>query len=305
MGHRLCIHLDMKQGKPLYLHLGAHRTGTSSFQMMLAENRGPLEQAGYDLAYPGRDDIPQGDLALRLPHPRNMGQWESKFLPGATMELQRFCSESSRALILSEENIPGRMIHFAAGQFYPAADARLLTLAAAAHAPVQGAVLVVRKYTELFISAYRKRAEDNAADPFSEGRQNMVRMKSGWPNLVRSILKYLELKELLVIEYERRGKSIDVLRHLIPDLVNLELKEPERRMNNSATDAALVALQKRYQAGDTLERKEWQNIIAEHRENKASLGVSEFSKRQTNILEGRYQDHLDEIAQMPGVVLLR
>lgn len=34
--------------------------------MMLAENRDLIEQAGYDLAYPGRDDIPQGKLRLRL-----------------------------------------------------------------------------------------------------------------------------------------------------------------------------------------------------------------------------------------------
>lgn len=295
----------MTQGKPLYVHLGAHRTGTSSFQMMLAENRDLLEQAGYDLAYPGRDDIPRGDLRLRLPHPRNLDQWESEFLPMATQELQRLATPNSHAMILSEENIPGRMIHFPAGQFYPAAEMRLQTLAMAARAPVLRAVLVVRDYAGLYISAYRKRAEDNKSPPFEEGRQNMLRMDRGWPDLVRLVLKYLKVQELVVIDYARRGRSVDVAGMLVPDLAGLPLREPERRMNHSATDAALIELQARYQRGEALERAQWQQIIAEHRDDKEPRGVSEFTNRQTRILKGRYEEHLDEIAQMPSVQFLR
>lgn len=295
----------MTQGKPLYVHLGAHRTGTSSFQMMLAENRDLLAQSGYDIAYPGRDDIPHGDLRLRLPQPRNSGKWREKFLPGATKELARFASADSHAMILSEENIPGKMIHFPNGQFYPAAEKRLQVLAEAAQAPVLRAVLVVRDYTGLFISAWRKRAEDNPSPPFDEGRQNMLRMDRGWPDLVRLVFKHLRVQELVVIDYARRGRSVDIAGMLVPELAAVPLVEPARRMNHSATDAAMVELQKRYHAGEKLERGAWQQIIAEHRDDKASYGVSEFSKRQTRILDGRYQEDLDEIAAMPAVMLLR
>ncbi|KIN72823.1 hypothetical protein [Sulfitobacter guttiformis] len=295
----------MTQGKPLYVHLGAHRTGTSSFQMMLAENRDLLAAQGYDLAYPGRDDIPQGDLRLKLPDPRNMGQWERRFLPAAATELQRFVTPDSHAMILSEENIPGRMIHFPAGQFYPAAEARLQTLAAAAGAPVLRAVLVVRDYTDLYISAYRKRAEDNKSPAFAEGRHNMLHMDRGWPDLVRLVFQYLKVQELVVIDYPRRGRSVDILGMLVPELAEVPLREPARRMNHSATDAALLALQERYSAGETLEREAWQQIIAAHRDDITSRGVSEFTKRQTRILEGRYKEHLDEIELMPAVMLLR
>jgi hypothetical protein len=170
--------------KPLYVHLGAHRTGTSSFQM-----------------------------------------------------------------ILSEENIAGRMAHFAAGQFYPAAEARLKTLGAAAGAPVLRTVLVARAYTELYTSAWRKRAEDNAADPFVEGRRNMLEMAEAWPGLVRQIFRHLRVQELVVLDYPRRGRSVDMLGLLVPDLApNLApvaLREPVRRINHSATDAALIELQLR------------------------------------------------------------
>lgn len=296
---------DTRAGKPLYIHLGAHRTGTSSFQMMLAQNRAVLERAGYDLAYPGRDGIPQGKLGMRLPTPRNMAQWESRFLPSVTRELQRHASAGSHAMILSEENIPGRMIHFASGKFYPASRARLRTLRAAAGAPVRRAVLVVRDYRALFISAWRKRAEDNAADPFNRGRQNMLRMEGGWPDLVRQVQRHLEAEELVVVDYARRGSSVAVMGLLVPELQDAALVEPARRLNLSATDAALVALQARYHAGETLARAQWQQIIAEHREDTRSRGISEFTARQSRILKGRYGAHLDEIEAMEGVTLLR
>lgn len=295
----------MSSGKPLYVHLGAHRTGTSSFQMMLAQNRDVLGQAGYDIAYPGRDDIPQGDLRLKLPDPRNLGQWERKFLFAARAELARLASAESHAMILSEENIPGRMIHFPAGQFYPAAEVRLQTLAAAADAPVLRAVLVVRDYIGLYVSAYRKRAEDNKSPPFADGRHNMLHMDRGWPDLVRLVFRHLKVQELVVIDYARRGRSVDMAGLLVPELAGVPLEEPARRMNFSATDAALIALQERYQRGETLERAAWQEIIAAHRDDKEPRGVSEFTKRQTRILQGRYAEHLDEIAAMPAVLMLR
>ena len=272
---------------------------------MLSENRDLLERSGFDLAYPGRDDIPQGKLRLRLPQPRHTGNWEDRFLPGATKELARFASADSHALILSEENIPGKMIHFPNGQFYPAAEKRMRVLSLAAQAPVLRAVLVVRNYTGLYVSAWRKRAEDNPSPPFAEGCQNMLRMDKGWPDLVRLVLKQLKAQELMVIDYASRGSSVDVGRVLVPELADVPLVEPARRMNHSATDAAMIALQKRYHAGEKLERRDWQEIIAEHREDTNSYGVSEFSKRQTRILEGRYKEHLDEIETIPGVMLLR
>ena len=46
--------------KRIYLHAGAHRTGSSSFQMCLYANRDLLGSMGLDVAYPGRDGVPGG-----------------------------------------------------------------------------------------------------------------------------------------------------------------------------------------------------------------------------------------------------
>ncbi|MEQ6248203.1 hypothetical protein ABMC89_04875 [Sulfitobacter sp. HNIBRBA3233] len=290
--------------KPLYLHLGAHRTGTSSFQMMLAENAALLRGAGYDLAYPGRDDIPGGTLGLRLPDPRNVDQWEKRFVPNIAAELEGLSAPDSNAMILSEENIPGRMIHFASGTFYPAAEERLLALSQGAGVPILRAVLVVRAYADLYVSAWRKRAEDHHCDPFRDSRYNLLHMDRGWPELAELVLTHLRVQELVVVEYGRRKGSVDLLRLLVPETVHLPVVEPEQRMNHSATDAALEALQAIYARGETLERAAWQRIVAEHREDTAPRGLTEYTARQKRILQGRYARDLERLAEMPGILFL-
>ena len=293
----------MDKAKPIYLHAGAHRTGTSSFQLMLARNRAAITEAGFGLAYPGRDGIPEGDLGLRLPSPRNADQAVSRFVPSVRVELARH--QRARGLILSEENLPGRMIHFAAGKFYPAAEARFLTLARAAEAPIARVLLVVRGYADLYVSSFRKRAEDNLVDPFNDGRPKMMRMDRGWPELVALMQKTLQPRAFTVVEYDRRGTSTGLLQHLVPELASLDLTEPQRTLNRSATDAGLLALQEVYAQGRTLERAEWQTIIDRHRDDTEPRGFSAFKPRQLVRLRDRYAADLDRLAEMPGVTLLR
>ncbi len=56
--------------KRSYLHLGAHRTGSSSFQQCLFENREILSGLGFDVVYPGRDGVPNGRLRMNTKLPR-------------------------------------------------------------------------------------------------------------------------------------------------------------------------------------------------------------------------------------------
>ena len=85
--------------------------------MCLHHNRALLEGAGLSLAYPGRDGIPSGTLALRLPG--TIGTVDGAAVPRAAVTLNDHAK--GRSLVLSEENIPGRMFHFMRGMFYPLA----------------------------------------------------------------------------------------------------------------------------------------------------------------------------------------
>lgn len=267
--------------------------------MCLHDNRGMLEQAGWAVAYPGRDGIPSGTLALRLPGPRD------EDLATPTRKVARTLSDHSagRNMILSEENIPGRMMHFMQGLFYPAAQARVQVMRDAWPGTIAHVVLVVRSYGQLFASGYRKRAEDNAVPPFDTLRPNYMRMDRGWPELVAVLRDTLRPQQMTVLPYEKRGTSAALLARLVPGLPRGALVEPARDVNVSATDAALEALQARYHAGDKLDRATWKAVIETHGTDRDPRGFATFSDEEERVWQQRYYADLSRLAAMDGIVL--
>ncbi|WP_420012214.1 hypothetical protein [Tateyamaria sp.] len=249
------------------------------------------------MAYPGRDDIPSGKLALRLPRPKD-GVTEA-----AIAKARKTLADHSggRNLILSEENISGRMMHFMSGRFYPAAEARCAVLRAAWDGPIAHVLFVVRPYDELFVSGYRKRAEDNAVEDFEALRPHYLSMDRGWPELVAVMRDVLRPETMTVIPYAERGTSAALLARMVPGLDAGALKEPQRVMNLSATDAALEALQVRYRAGETLNRAAWQEIVGAHKDDRAPRGFAAFSDAEKHFWSERYTHDLDVISKMDGI----
>ena len=294
----------MTSGKSIFVHAGAQRTGTSSFQMCLAINRKALKAQGFDLAYPGRDGIKKGRLGLRLPSPRHGTRRQADFAAKVAGEVAAHSPDPARALILSEENIPGPMQHFRRGKFYPPAAARFAALAEGLGA-VAHLVYVVRSYGPLYVSAYRKRAEDHPMAPFAQEAAVRMQIDEGWPELVEKMRDIIRPARLTVIEYGARGTSVDLLRRLVPGLDDLALREPERTVNRSATDAALIELQRRYGAGETLKRREWKAVVGEHADRTESLGFAEFEPADARRLEARYAADLDRLGAMEGITLIR
>lgn len=91
----------------------------------------------------------------------------------------------------------------------------------------------------------------------------------------------------------------------MPELAEAPLVEPDVQVNLSATDAALEALQAQYAKGVKPDRATWQKIVAQHRDDTASRGLSEFKPRQVAQLRARYAADLERLSAMPGVALLR
>ncbi|WP_152613024.1 hypothetical protein [Tateyamaria sp. ANG-S1] len=282
---------------PIYIHAGAHRTGTSSFQLCLHENRQLLDQQGWTTAYPGRDGIPSGELALRLPSGRRIDQKAAAAKAAGTLSAYR----DGRPVILSEENITGRMYNFMQGQFYPFAEQRCVALRAAWDGPIAHVLLVVRPYDQLFVSAYRKRAEDNAMPDFDEVRDGYINIDRGWPELVQGIYEALQPDRMTVVPYSARGTNVDLLQRLVPNLPRDGLVEPERVVNKSATDAALEILQGHYRSGKKLSRDAWTGIIAAHADDKESRGIAVFSGKEKAALAARYASDLKQIEWMQQI----
>ena len=290
--------------KDVYIHAGAHRTGTSSFQMCLAANRTALTQAGFDLAYPGRDGIPDARLRLKLPR-GNVGEHRlSEFADGMRGHLKRISPKPNRPLILSEENIPGPMHHFNDGRFFPFAVNRLMSLSMALDDKPAHILFVVRSYDEMMISAYRKRAEDNPMPDFRDLVPEFLKITKGWPWLLRHMRDRLGARNITVLAYEKRGPNVDLLRSLVPGLDDVTLQEPQRTLNLSATDSALIALQKLYRAGEVLERADWQAVVAEHASERDNLGVAAFDTPEREMFKTRYSQDLERIRRMRGITLI-
>lgn len=290
--------------KAIHIHAGAHRTGTSSFQLCLAANRSALEEAGFDLAYPGRDGVP--DARLKLPLPR--GGVGAHRLPGFALQISEHLGQLSpdgaRGLILSEENIPGPMRHFYAGRFFPFAANRLTALAEGLGRRPRHIVYVLRSYDELYASAYRKRAEDNVVEPFETLIPAFLSIETGWPDLIEQMRDLLRPETLTVLPYERRGSSVDLLHRLVPETAGLTLQEPDRPLNTSATDAALEELQRRHRTSKKLRRKVWQAVVAEYADQREPRGFASFPAAAKQQLQDRYRADLEKIANMPGVTFL-
>jgi len=292
------------QKKKIFIHAGAHRTGTSSFQYFLDKNRDVLTGAGYDLAYPARDGAQEGTLGLGLPQPRHGMDQQRRFAKACRRDLARQMTEGARGLILSEENLPGRMMHFYNGQFFPAAAARFDALRRGLPTRVKHLIYVVRRYDGLFASAYRKRAEENQVPPWDDIRERMVGMQEGYSDLMQVIVAQLRPKRITVVEYGKRGESRDLLGVLLPRVPE-GLVEPERVLNVSATDAALFALQKLHRDKATVSPEMLSTIMAEHAENKENLGFASFDAAETAQIEARYARDLEVIEAMPEVNLIR
>ncbi len=286
--------------KQIFFHAGAHRTGTSSFQLCLYENRDRLNTGGYDLAYPGRDGVPEGRLALRLPAPRHK-EWKDKFTGSVRNTLLNSSPDPDRALVISEENLPGRMLHFQKGLFFPAAGKRFRTFRKGIGDAELDLIYVVRSYDELFVSAYRKRAEDNAVPAFDTLLTNLMGMDRGWPELIAEMRETMALRRLVVVPYARRGTSASLLARLLPDVPEGDLVEPQTTLNLSATDAGLIALQKRYHGGETLPREDWQEVVRSYADDREDKGFAQFPPEAQETLRARYERDLERLAEMPGI----
>ncbi|MBU2982783.1 hypothetical protein KO498_13280 [Lentibacter algarum] len=291
--------------RKIYLHAGAHRTGTSSFQNCLAVNREQLAREGFDLAYPGRDGAPNGQLRMRLPRPRHKPDEQQAFVGKVKRTLKKQVTDKPK-LILSEENLPGVIVHFFKGKLYPNRKPRLQVFRDALEAidgKVAHVVFVIRPYDDLFISGFRKHAEDNAVKPFAEHAEAMSNFSGGWVETVQALRNVLDPEQLTVVDYAVRGKSRELLGRLTGAAAET-YQEPRRDLNTSATDAAMHQLQEIYRSGQTLERAAWQAVIRDNADRRDDLRFTHFTDPQKARLDERYEADKSRLAEMGGITLI-
>lgn len=287
---------------PVHIHAGGHRTGSSAFQAFLDLNAAAIRDQRVDLAYPDRDGAAGGKLRLWLPAPRHGAQAVIYRAVKARHNVRLNNPDPSRPLILSEENVAGRMTPFYSGRFFPgvARNADYLS-AVLGERPVGNFLILVRSYDEMFVSAFRKRAEEHDVGPFNRIRKRMSAFEGGWPQVVQAFRDHLKPRQLIVLPYARRRSEADMLGLLCPEL-NLDgFRQPRRKVNKSLSDIALFALQERYRLGEPIDR----GIVEELQETfdgiESDAPFAAFTPEQADGLRARFRDDLEILRRMDGV----
>lgn len=288
-----------------HLHLGAHRTGSSSFQLCLHENQESLWQQGYQIAFPARDGVRAGQLALRLPAPRHDRNAVQERADAARRHLnEEIAKDPHQQVIISEENTLGSMVHFQKARFHPASKQRLSALRHAMEGPAVSVLFVVRDYGAFFRSCIRKRMEETYESDFDAAAAAYLAMNRGWVEVLQEIRDILQPSRLVVVRHEDRFKRLELLQHLVPQLDIGPLSEPRRSLNTSATDRALLELQTIHRKGETLTRMARRKLIKDWAHDQETLGLTEFTSREKKAFSISYEMDLERISQEPGMVLI-
>lgn len=195
----------------LSLHLGAHRTGSTAFQRILARNAGSLAQAG--IAVWGPDEL--------RPRPYFYLPAKGDFPPGAQSDFARdLAAVRAKTLVISEENIIGTMrLNLLKREFYGDFVRRVSAYGALFEIEPRRIGLAVRDYASYWGSAYLYTLPRHRLPEFSAIKPELLAIRRGWLDLVRELRALYPETEIMVW-------PLEAVRTKMRDVVALFLDQP-------------------------------------------------------------------------------
>lgn len=292
----------------VFVHIGAHRTGSSSFQAFLGHNRDLLKRAGYNLFYPNRDGAEGGySKRISLPNPSVAAVKHTDLFEKHVRPMQQkfaILTDAPRPFsILSEENILGRMRLLFRGKFYPQAGLRLDLVRRGLDQPIDNAVLVVRDYGDFYTSAAAIQALFAKRPPFETVQPFLMNNTKGWADLAQRLLQRGQVRTLTVVEYSARGDDAMLFRHLCGTIPK-GVRTPPKRTNVSASHKAINEIQRRHGGPEKLSLDDRAEIIERYAVNKGYAPYDPFTPEQRATLTHRYQNDLNALSSQPNLKLV-
>jgi len=172
------------------LHIGAHRTGTTTLQRFLNTNRGVLKANGIAFWGPGKTRgglftglIKAPDKLTRDDHRR------ARRARGLiAIEISRLEAQGFHTLIVSEENMNGGLTHCAkSGVLYPQAWARMSRVAEAFQPHPTRVALAIRSYERHWGSVLAFCLKQGHAPPNAAALHAMTIQPRRWSHLVSDL----------------------------------------------------------------------------------------------------------------------
>jgi len=298
----------------LVLLLGAHRTGSTALERVLARNEDALGEAG--LTFWPQAELRQEDgfndvfaLSRRTARDREGSAAQEaratlEDLGGRLAERwQAAAGQGRRGLLLSEENMLGHMAaNLRRAEFYAQAAARLRAYAALLPVPPRRIGLGIRSYADYWISAYRYSLPRHDLPEFAELRGALAAQPRSWCDLVTDIGAAFPGVELLVWPQEALATALP---GIAAQLIGYPseapaLTAPARRINASpqAGDAALIHALRREKPGLTGADLEvaLAQLRADAAPGDAGADPEDFTPAQRRGLARRYAQDLEMLA---------
>jgi len=174
----------------IILHIGAHRTGSSAIEAVLAANQDALRAAGVELWRPAALRRME---AFRI----NRGQPVSEAARAALAE--HLEQRGGSTALLTEENMIGRIEgNLERGHFYSYAAARLALYRDLLPVAPRRIGIGIRDYADFFVSSYAYVMAERPQPPFEELAPRLARVQRGWIDLVGDVRRVFPEAEILV-----------------------------------------------------------------------------------------------------------
>lgn len=246
------------------LHLGAHRTGTTTLQTILRQNSEVMLSHGVRCltcwGFGNRSD-PGLRSVTRLVHQASkqsrLGGWSKRRDARRMLDLQ-IGAERQDVLVLSDENLLGKPISEGDGAgVYPNSRDSLQACARVLSNAPERVHVTVRDYASFLTSAYAMAAVYGSRKvPFVSVKERMLRVEHRWPQVLRDVCDAFPRSKVSFGVFEKAPieTTLEVL--LAPEVkVNaLDLAVP--RQNSSPTVEAIAAAFERgpleYEVADAL-----------------------------------------------------
>ncbi len=187
------------------LHLGAHRTGTTSLQRYLNLNRKSLSDHGVAVWGPKRTRA--GLLDGVMKNPNHLTALDHKLarrsIGQVKVEQKRLRQKGYGTLVISEENLIGTMqLNLTEQRLYPQTYARLKRLAPAFEGEAVRIALSIRSYDTHWTSQMAHRIKMGAGLPDAEMLDRIATQPRRWRHVIQDIAEVFPNANLIVWPFE-------------------------------------------------------------------------------------------------------
>lgn len=172
------------------LHLGAHRTGTSSLQLWMVQNAALLEGAGIVVWGPERTRA--GLFSGLIKRPDLVGPADvlaaRRTAARLRMEIDALADRGVQRLIISEENVLGAMpVCYAQDTLYPDLHGRLERVSDAFGPYLTGAALSIRRYDMWWASVLSVMLNRGKPRPDAARLARLAASPQGWRRVIEGV----------------------------------------------------------------------------------------------------------------------